>query len=60
MVQKQEIRPWDMTRVISVKAALEMVRRPAGEGVYIIEVEYPHIMANNGKYLVKSGLKVYG
>jgi len=52
---QQEIRPRDMTRVINVKAALEMMRRPAGEGAYIVEVEDRHIMANNGKYLVEFG-----
>jgi len=52
---EQEIRPRDMTRVINVKAALEMMRRPAGEGSYIIEVEDQRITANNGKYLVEFG-----
>jgi predicted acetyltransferase len=52
---EQTIKLRDMTRVINVKAALEMMRRPAGEGDYIIEVEDPHIMANNGKYLVEFG-----
>jgi predicted acetyltransferase len=52
---EQEGKPRDMTRVINVKAALEMMRRPAGEGSYIIEVEDANIMANNGKYLVEFG-----
>jgi predicted acetyltransferase len=52
---EQESKPRDMTRVINVKAALEMMRRPSGEGSYIIEVKDANIMANNGKYLVEFG-----
>ncbi|MCL2230188.1 MAG: GNAT family N-acetyltransferase [Treponema sp.] len=48
-----EIRPRDMTRVINVKAALELMRRPEGKGHYVIEVEDENIDANNGKFLVE-------
>jgi len=50
-----EIRPRDMTRIVNVKAALEMMRRPYGEGEYIIEVQDENIKANDGKYLVQFG-----
>jgi len=52
---EQEIRPRDMTRVINVKTALELMRRPCCEGEYIIEVEDENISANSGKYLVQFG-----
>jgi predicted acetyltransferase len=52
---EQEVRPRDMTRVVNVKAALELMRRPCGEGEYIIEVEDENISANSGKYLVQFG-----
>jgi predicted acetyltransferase len=52
---EQEIRPRDMTRVVNVKTALELMRRPYGEGEYVIEVEDENITANNGKYLVEFG-----
>jgi predicted acetyltransferase len=51
----QQIKARDMTRVINVKAALEMMRLPSGEGSYIITVEDTHIPANTGKYLVEFG-----
>jgi hypothetical protein len=51
----QQIKPRDMTRVLNVKAALEMMRLPYGEGSYIIAVEDTHIPANTGKYLVEFG-----
>jgi predicted acetyltransferase len=57
----QHIDPRDMTRVVNVKAALEMMRRPApcgkgtGEGSYIVGVEDANIPENNGKYLVEFG-----
>jgi predicted acetyltransferase len=50
---EQNISPRDMTRVINVKTALEMMRFPQGEGAYIIGVEDSNISANNGKYLVE-------
>jgi predicted acetyltransferase len=49
----QNLNPRDMTRVVNVKAALEMMRFPKGEGTYIIGVEDANIPANNGKYLVE-------
>jgi len=55
---EQEIRPRDMTRIVNVKAALELMRRPcgeAGEGEYVIEVKDENITANSGKYLVQFG-----
>ena len=52
---EQEIKPRDMTRVVNVKAALELMRRPGGEGEYVIEVEDENISANSGKYLVEFG-----
>ncbi|MDR0495077.1 MAG: GNAT family N-acetyltransferase [Treponema sp.] len=50
---EQNIIPRDMTRVVNVKAALELMRLPAGEGSYVIEAEDSNIAANNGKYLVE-------
>jgi predicted acetyltransferase len=50
-----EIKPRDMTRVVNVKAALELMRRPFSEGEYVIEVEDKNITANSGKYLVQFG-----
>ena len=47
--------PRDMTRIVNVKTALELMRRPKGEGEYIIEVEDENIAANNKKYLVQFG-----
>ncbi|MDR1837440.1 MAG: GNAT family N-acetyltransferase [Treponema sp.] len=47
--------PNNMTRVVNVKAALELMRRPLDEGKYVIEVEDENIKANNGKYLVEFG-----
>jgi predicted acetyltransferase len=44
-----------MTRVINVKAALELMRRPCGEGEYVIEVEDENLKTNSGKYLVQFG-----
>jgi predicted acetyltransferase len=58
---EQNIIPRDMTRVVNVKAALELMRRPAGEGSYVIEADDANITANNGKYLVefsREGTKV--
>ena len=48
--------PRDMTRVVNVRKALELMRRPSGNGEYIIEItEDKTITANNGKYLVQFG-----
>jgi len=52
---EQEIKPKDMTRVVNVKAALEIMRRPAYEGEYVIEVEDENIEVNSGRYLVEFG-----
>jgi predicted acetyltransferase len=50
---EMKINPREMTRVINVKAALELMRRPDATGEYVIEVEDENISANNGKYLVQ-------
>ena len=53
---EQRIIPRDMTRVVNVKAALESMRRPVGEGSYVLEVcGDAQISANNGRYLVEYG-----
>jgi predicted acetyltransferase len=52
---EQSIRPRDMTRVVNVKAALELMRHPEDEGEYVIEVKDENITANSGKYLVQFG-----
>jgi predicted acetyltransferase len=50
---EQTIIPRDMTRVINVKAALEKMRRPGGEGSYVIAVNDEMIATNSGRYLVE-------
>ena len=52
---KQRIRPRDMTRIVNVKAALEMMRRPEGEGRYVIETEDPIVPENSGRFAVEYG-----
>jgi predicted acetyltransferase len=53
---EQRIIPRDMTRVVNVKAALESMRCPVGEGSYVLEVcGDAQISANNGRYLVEYG-----
>ena len=52
---EQKINPRDMTRVVNVKAALELMRRPKSDGEYVIEVKDENIEANSGKYLVQFG-----
>ena len=52
---EQKINPRDMTRVVNVKTALELMRRPKSEGEYVIEVEDEYIKTNSGKYLVQFG-----
>lgn len=55
-VVETKITPKDMTRVINVKTALELMRRPDGQGEYVVEVlDDKTISANNGKYLVEFG-----
>jgi len=51
----QSISPRDMTRVVNVGAALGMMRRPPGEGAYVVEVEDANLAANSGRYLVEFG-----
>jgi predicted acetyltransferase len=50
---EQTMIPRDMTRVINVKAALEKMRRPGGEGSWVIAVNDEMIAANSGRYLVE-------
>jgi len=52
---EQKMIPRDMTRVINVKAALEKMRRPSGEGSWVIAVNDEIIAANSGRYLVEYG-----
>jgi predicted acetyltransferase len=53
---ESELKPREMTRIVNVKAALQLMRRPCTEGEYVIEVEDDeNIPANNGKYLVEFG-----
>ncbi|MCL2209143.1 MAG: GNAT family N-acetyltransferase [Treponema sp.] len=53
---EQKIKPKDMTRIINIKTALELMRSPPDcEGQYIIEVNDENITANSGKYLVQFG-----
>jgi predicted acetyltransferase len=49
------VKPREMSRVINVKTALEKMRRPEGEGAYIVEVEDGNLPVNTGKYLVEYG-----
>jgi predicted acetyltransferase len=50
---EQQIIPRDMTRVVNVRAALEKMRRPTGEGAYIIGVSDEFISTNQGRFLVE-------
>jgi len=50
---EMNINPREMTRVVNVKTALELMRCPDFSGEYVIEVEDKNIKANNGKYLVE-------
>jgi len=51
---ESEMKPREMTRIVNVKTALQLMRRPCTEGEYVIEVEGDeNIPANNGKYLVE-------
>jgi len=52
---ESEFKPRDMTRVVNVKTALELMRSPYGEGEFVVEVEDANITANSGKYLVEFG-----
>jgi predicted acetyltransferase len=51
----QKIVPRDMTRIVNVKTALELMRRPAGEGSWVVEVTDTVIPANQGRFLVEYG-----
>jgi predicted acetyltransferase len=52
----QRIVPRDMTRIVNVRRALRLMRRPAGEGAYTLEVtEDPSIGANRGRWRVEFG-----
>jgi len=50
---EMNIDPREMTRIINVKTALELMRRPGFNGEYVIEVTDENITANTGKYLVE-------
>jgi predicted acetyltransferase len=52
---EQQIRPREMSRVVNVKAALEIMRRPEGEGAYIVAVTDANLPVNSGTYLVEYG-----
>ena len=52
-VAKQNLIPRDMTRIVNVRTALELMRRPEGEGAYVIETEDPQIPENSGRWLVE-------
>lgn len=51
----QRLSPRDMTRIVNVRSALEMMRKPQDEGAYTIEVADPIIKANQGRFLVEYG-----
>ena len=51
----QKLIPRDMTRVVNVKKALELMRRPEGEGAYVLETEDAIIPENGGRWLVEYG-----
>jgi predicted acetyltransferase len=51
----QRIIPHDMTRVVNVRRALELMRRPEGEGAYVLEVTDGMLPANQGRYAVEYG-----
>jgi predicted acetyltransferase len=50
---EMNINPREMTRVVNVKTALELMRHPDFTGEYVIEVEDENITANAGKYHVE-------
>ncbi len=51
----QKIVPRDMTRVIDVKAALASMRKPEGEGAFVLQVKDPILAANSDRFLVEYG-----
>jgi predicted acetyltransferase len=50
---EMNIDPREMTRIVNVKTALELMRCPGFAGEYVIEVEDENITANTGKCLVE-------
>ena len=52
---EMNLKPKDMTRVVNVQKALELMRRPELAGEYIIQIEDKNISANSGKYHVEFG-----
>ncbi|GHU29914.1 GNAT family acetyltransferase [Spirochaetia bacterium] len=52
---EQHIIPRDMSRIINVKAALELMRRPAGEGSFVLDVVDTQIPANTGRFFIGYG-----
>ncbi|MDR1536860.1 MAG: GNAT family N-acetyltransferase [Clostridiales bacterium] len=48
-----KLMPRDMTRIINVEKALEIMRHPEGSGVYTLEVRDPQLSANNGIFQVE-------
>ena len=52
---EQNITPRDMTRIVNVKKSLELMRRPDGEGSYVVEVKDEILSVNSGKFLVEYG-----
>jgi predicted acetyltransferase len=50
---EQSITCRDMTRIINVQKALELMRVPEGSGSWVLEVEDSNLPQNNGKYLVE-------
>jgi predicted acetyltransferase len=49
----QHIVPRDMTRIVHVKKALELMRHPGLSGSYVVEVSDNMIQQNNQKFLVE-------
>ena len=50
---EQQIVIRDMTRVVNMKSALEKMRRPEGEGSYVMEIDDEIVKSNKGRYLVE-------
>jgi predicted acetyltransferase len=56
-----KLNPRGMSRIVNVNAALELMRRPAFEGKYVVETTDENVPANTGKRLVEfapGGVKV--
>jgi predicted acetyltransferase len=45
--------PKDMTRIVNVGAALDLMRKPEGEGRFVIETDDPIIPENGGRWQVE-------